>query len=103
MNPYLMPSFFLVGAIAFFFMTYYSKKHTNTRTFFSGSTGLLLLLFSIMGYLKFKNYIIIAIIIVSYYLSNAVYDNKHRKTKPLPSSSKVTPNKRDSKLPKKTK
>lgn len=76
-----MPSFFLIGAAAFFVMTYILKSKNRDRTFFSFITGLLLLIFSIMGFFRFKNYILITLVIVVYYLANAIYDMKHRKLK----------------------
>lgn len=82
MNPYILPSFFLVGSISLFVMAYILKNKNKDKTFFSAITGILLLIFSIMGYTKFKNYIVITILIVSYYLVNAAYDIKHKKTRP---------------------
>jgi hypothetical protein len=81
MNSYVLSSFFLIGSAAFFVMTYILKKKNRNTTFFAFITGILLLLFSIMGYLKYRNYIIITIIIVGYYLANAMNDRKHKKSK----------------------
>jgi low temperature requirement protein LtrA len=81
LNPYILSSFFLIGSVIFFIMAYILKRNNKNTTFFSFITGILLLIFSIMGFLKFKNYIVITILIVGYYLGNALFDMKHRKTK----------------------
>lgn len=86
----MLPTFFLIGSLVFFIMTYILKNKNSNRTFYSFITGILLFLFAIMGFAKFKNYIVITIIIVAYYLANALFDAKHKK-KQLEVKSKLQP------------
>lgn len=77
-----MPTFFLVGAVALFIMAFLLKNKNKQKTIFSFITGLLLLIFSIMGYLKYRNTVVVTILIVIYYLINAYLDIKYRKQTP---------------------
>jgi len=69
-------------------MSYILKRKNRNTTFFSFITGTLLLVFSIMGFLKFKNYFVITVLIVGYYLANAIFDLKQKKSK-LGAKSKI--------------
>jgi uncharacterized membrane protein YfcA len=76
----LLSLLILCGSLFFLYKAYGSNKNKNKHiAFINLAVGIILAIFSIIGFLRIRNLIVYGVIIVAYYIAIGVYMANRRK------------------------